>query len=95
MSDGSGVRVKMTAVAAGAASVTRLAAEAGALVRRIAHRPLEAAAAMFGRRELARLRADATATRGPDYTAAAFHAEVLGYGGLPVPLIRWGMGLDD
>ena len=32
--------------------------------------------------------------RGADYSPGAFHDEVLSYGGIPVSLIRWGMGID-
>jgi len=46
-----------------------------------------------GRRELLRLREDARARAGSAFTLRAFHDEVLGYGGLPVALMRWGMGL--
>ncbi len=69
-------------------------ASALALVRRIACRPIEACAALLGRRELLKLRDDVAQARGPDFKGADFHTEVLAYGGLPVPLIRWGMGLD-
>jgi hypothetical protein len=76
---------------------TRLPIEpavATAEVRRIACRPLEACAAMLGRRELKRLRADCRVARGAEFNLPEFHQEVLSYGGLPVPLMRWGMGLD-
>ncbi len=46
-----------------------------------------------GRRELLRLREDVRARAGAAFTLRAFHDEVLGYGGLPVALMRWGMGL--
>ncbi|HEX7023352.1 MAG TPA: DUF885 family protein [Gemmatimonadales bacterium] len=64
-------------------------------VRRLACRPTSAAAAFLGRRELLRLRDDMRTERGSSFVAARFHDEVLAYGGIPVPLIRWGMGLDD
>jgi uncharacterized protein (DUF885 family) len=48
-----------------------------------------------GRRELLRLRADYRARAGSAFTLRRFHDEVLAYGGLPVSLMRWGMGLGD
>jgi len=48
-----------------------------------------------GRRELLRLRDDARAAQGPAFTLRGFHETVLSYGGLPVTLMRWGMGLDE
>jgi len=48
-----------------------------------------------GRRELLRLRDDCRAARGTDYTLRGFHDSVLAYGGLPVTLMRWGMGLGE
>jgi hypothetical protein len=48
-----------------------------------------------GRRELLRLR-DAYRTRdGAGYRARCFHDELMGYGGLPVSLASWGMGLAE
>jgi len=73
--------------------IDRAAAEAE--VRCIACRPTSAAAGILGKRELVRLRNDVRDARGYSFTLDAFHDEVLGYGGIPVPLIRWGMGLDD
>ncbi len=32
---------------------------------------------------------------GPSFTLRRFHEEVLSYGGLPISLIRWGMGITD
>jgi uncharacterized protein (DUF885 family) len=46
-----------------------------------------------GRRELVALRDDYNRRAGPAFSLRAFHDEVLSYGGLPVSLIRWGMGL--
>jgi hypothetical protein len=63
-------------------------------VRRIACCPIEACAAVLGWRELTRLRDDLRAARGASFTLSGFHDSVLAYGGLPVPLIRWGLGLD-
>jgi uncharacterized protein DUF885 len=63
-------------------------------VRRLACRPTSACAALLGRQELRRLRDDVRRARGAGFDLDDFHREVFGYGGLPVPLIRWGMGLD-
>ena len=63
-------------------------------VRRLACRPTSGCAALLGRQELRRLREDFLAARGDAGSLEGFHLEVFGYGGLPVPLIRWGMGLD-
>jgi uncharacterized protein (DUF885 family) len=68
---------------------------AQAEVWRVACRPTSAAAAILGKRELLRLRDDVREARGSSFTLDGFHEEVFGYGGIPVPLIRWGMGLDD
>ncbi|MFN8652280.1 MAG: DUF885 domain-containing protein [Gemmatimonadales bacterium] len=46
-----------------------------------------------GRRELLNLREAWRASVGPSAPLREFHDAVLGYGGLPVSLIRWGMGL--
>jgi len=48
-----------------------------------------------GRRELLRLRDDFRAARGKSFKLRAFHDAVLPYGGLPVTLIRWGLGLGE
>ncbi|NOT10108.1 MAG: DUF885 family protein [Gemmatimonadales bacterium] len=69
-------------------------AAAMAHVRRVSARPTEAAAAILGWREFRRLEADTRAARGADFDLRRFHDDILGYGGLPVPLMRWGMGLD-
>jgi uncharacterized protein (DUF885 family) len=68
-------------------------ATALAQVRRLACRPTSACAAILGRQELRRLREDAERSRGDGFSLDDFHVELFGYGGLPVPLIRWGMGL--
>lgn len=65
-----------------------------ARIRRAALEPTRAVAAVLGRRELERLREDARDRSGAAFSLGAFHDEVLSYGGLPVSLIRWGMGLD-
>lgn len=64
-------------------------------VRRIVCQPTSAAAEMLGRRELIKLQADARDARGSSFVLSELHEELFGYGGLPVPLIRWGMGLDE
>lgn len=48
-----------------------------------------------GRRELRSLRDAYRAARGSEYSLRGFHEAVLGYGTLPVSLIRWGLGLDE
>jgi hypothetical protein len=48
-----------------------------------------------GRRELLRLRDDFRAARGTAFTLRGFHDAVLSYGGLPVTLMRWGLGLGE
>ena len=46
-----------------------------------------------GRREFLHLRDAWRSAAGPDAPLREFHDAVLAYGGLPVSLIRWGMGL--
>ena len=48
-----------------------------------------------GRRELVSLREDYRKRAGASFSLRAFHDEVMQYGGLPVSLIRWGLGLQD
>jgi len=50
-----------------------------------------------GRREFLHLRDAWRDAAGPSAPLRAFHDAVLAYGGLPVSLSRWGMGLglDD
>ena len=48
-----------------------------------------------GRRDILKLREDARRARGSDFSLAAFHDELLSYGGLPIALARWGMGLGE
>ena len=67
---------------------------AAADVRRLTSRPLLACAAMLGRRELLRLEADARRRWGGAFEPSRFFRDVLAYGALPVPLIRWGLDLD-
>lgn len=47
-----------------------------------------------GRRDILRLRDDVQRARGSEFSLAAFHDELLAYGGLPTALARWGMGVD-
>lgn len=69
--------------------------EAMEMVRRASARPTYALADAVGRRELLQLRADWRRRAGPAAPLRGFHDALLAYGGLPVSLIRWGMGLDD
>ena len=68
---------------------------AEAEVRRYCAWPAYQLCYAVGRRELLRLRDDFRAARGDDFTLRAFHDAVLPYGGLPVSLIRWGLGLSE
>jgi len=70
-------------------------ASAEAEVRRYCGNPANALCYAVGRRELLRLREDWRAQAGPSNNLRRFHDEVLSYGGLPVALMRWGMGLND
>ena len=62
-------------------------------VRRYCAAPAYQLCYAVGRRELLRLREDVRVRAGASFTLRAFHDEVLGYGGLPVALMRWGMGV--
>jgi len=62
-------------------------------VSRYCARPTYQLSYAVGRRELFHLRDAWRAAAGPDAPLRQFHDTVLGYGGLPVSLIRWGMGL--
>src|SRR5467141_1926467 len=68
---------------------------AEAEVRRYCAWPAYQLCYAVGRRELLRLRDDFRKARGNDFTLRAFHDAVLPYGGLPVTLIRWGLGLGE
>ena len=70
-------------------------AHAEAEVRRYCAEPVYQSCYAAGRRELLRLRDAFRAARGSDFTLRDFHDRVLQYGGLPVSLIRWGLGLDE
>jgi uncharacterized protein (DUF885 family) len=68
---------------------------ADAEVRRYCAAPAYQLCYAVGRRELLRLREDAKQRAGASFNLRAFHDEVLSFGGLPVSLIRWGMGLNE
>jgi uncharacterized protein (DUF885 family) len=68
---------------------------AEAEVRRYCAWPAYQLAYAVGRRELLRLRDDFRAARGDTFSLRGFHDAVLPYGGLPVTLIRWGLGLSE
>ena len=72
--------------------VTRRQAELD--VRRYCETPALALTDAVGRRAIRDLRDAARTQRGTDFSLRAFHDEVLSYGGIPVSLIRWGMGVD-
>ena len=73
------------------AVVDRSTAEAE--VRRYCATPAYPLCYAIGRREIKALRHDFRAAAGGDYSLRGFHDAVLSYGGLPVSLMRWGMGL--
>ena len=68
---------------------------AEAEVRRYCAWPAYQLCYAVGRRELLRLRDDFRKARGDHFSLRAFHDAVLPYGGLPVTLIRWGLGLGE
>ena len=68
---------------------------AEAEVRRYCANPTGPLCYAVGRRELLRLREDWRRRTGPEAPLRRFHDEVLSYGGLPVSLMRWGMGLGE
>ncbi len=70
-------------------------ANAEAEVRRYCAEPAYPLCYAVGRRELLKLREDFRAARGRGFSLRAFHDAVLRYGGLPVTLIRWGLGLNE
>jgi hypothetical protein len=73
--------------------MSRRAAEAE--VRRYCAWPTYQLCYAVGRREILRLRDDVRRRDGSGFSLRRFHDELLGYGGFPVPLARWGMGLDE
>ncbi|PYP31237.1 MAG: hypothetical protein DMD49_08535 [Gemmatimonadetes bacterium] len=70
-------------------------ANAEAEVRRYCAEPAYPLCYAVGRRELLKLRDDYRALSGGDFTLRRFHDAILQYGGLPVTLIRWGLGLNE
>ncbi|MGH7509399.1 MAG: DUF885 domain-containing protein [Gemmatimonadales bacterium] len=70
-------------------------ASAEAEVRRYCAWPTYQLCYAVGRRELLRLRDAYRQREGPGYRARRFHDEVMEYGGLPVSLAGWGMGLAE
>jgi hypothetical protein len=70
-------------------------ASAEAEVRRYCAYPTYQLCYAVGRRDLLRLRDACRARDGQQYQARRFHDEVMQYGGLPVSLASWGMGLAE
>ncbi len=68
---------------------------AKAEVRRYCAEPVYQLCYAVGRRELLALREDFQKAAGDSYSLKGFHTAILRYGGLPVSLMRWGMGLND
>jgi hypothetical protein len=64
-------------------------------VRRYIATPAYQLCYAVGRRDLLQLRDAYRDTQGRAFTLRGFHDAVLSYGGLPVTLIRWGMGLGE
>lgn len=77
----------------GALPMERKNAEAE--VRRYCAMPTYQLSYAIGRRELLTLRDAWRARAGADAPLRDFHAAFFSYGGLPVALARWGMGLDE
>ncbi len=70
-------------------------ANAEAEVRRYCAEPAYPLCYAVGRREILELRKDFRAAQGKAFTLRRFHDALLRYGGLPVTLIRWGLGLNE
>ncbi len=68
---------------------------AEAEVRRYCAYPAYQLCYAVGRRELRSLREAYRRAQGASFTLRGFHDALLQYGGLPVSLMRWGMGLDE
>lgn len=68
---------------------------AEAEVRRYCAWPAYQLCYAVGRRELLQLRDDYRRRQGSAFSLRAFHEAILPYGGLPVTLIRWGLGLGE
>ena len=71
--------------------IERSSAEAE--VRRYCAWPTYQLCYAVGRRELLRLREAYMEREGSGYRARRFHDELMSYGGLPVSMASWGMGL--
>jgi len=69
--------------------------QAEAEVRRYCAEPTYQLCYAVGLRELMALREAYEVSRGSDFSLRRFHDDLLCYGGLPVSLIRWGMGIDE
>ena len=69
-------------------------ASAKSEVRRYCAHPAYQLCYAVGARELAALRGDYAEAAGSSYSERQFHTDVMNYGGLPVSLMRWGMGLN-
>lgn len=70
-------------------------ANAEAEVRRYCAEPTQPLCYAVGRREILALRDDFRTERGARFTLRGFHDALLRYGGLPVTLTRWGLGLNE
>jgi uncharacterized protein (DUF885 family) len=68
---------------------------AEAEVRRYCANPGYQLCYAVGLREIRALRDSYEAASGADFSIHDFHTKLLAYGGLPVSLARWGMGLDE
>jgi uncharacterized protein (DUF885 family) len=68
---------------------------AQAEVRRYCAYPAYQLCYAVGRREIKALRDAYRRAQGTSYSLRGFHEATLQYGGLPVSLMRWGMGLDE
>jgi uncharacterized protein (DUF885 family) len=73
--------------------IERRSAEAE--VRRYCAWPTYQLCYAVGRRELLRLRDDFQTASGDGFEPRRFHDALLAYGGLPVSLARWGMGIEE
>jgi uncharacterized protein (DUF885 family) len=69
-------------------------ASAEAEVRRYCAMPTYQLCYAVGRRDLISLRDAYRERAGAAFTWRQFHDELLSYGGLPISLTRWGMGLE-
>ncbi|HKP30556.1 MAG TPA: DUF885 family protein [Gemmatimonadales bacterium] len=69
--------------------------EALAAVRGVLMEPGAATGAIITRRELLRLRDDRRRATGEGFSYRKHHEEIMSYGGLPVSLIRWGLGVEE